>query len=33
MIGERRLTAIRSGLAAALTAKYGSGRPPVRPAL
>jgi DNA-binding MarR family transcriptional regulator len=33
MIGECRLTAIRTGLAAALTAKYGSDRPPVRPAL
>lgn len=32
-IGERRLTAIRAGLAAALAAKYGSDRPPVRPAL
>jgi DNA-binding MarR family transcriptional regulator len=33
MIGARRLTAIRAGLAAALVAKHGSARPPVRPAL
>jgi hypothetical protein len=33
MIGERRLTAIRTGLTVALAAKYGSATPPVRPAL
>jgi DNA-binding MarR family transcriptional regulator len=33
MIGERRVAAIRAGLAAALAAKYGSIRPPVRPAV
>jgi DNA-binding MarR family transcriptional regulator len=33
MIGTPRLTAIRAGLAAALTAKYGPARPAVRPAM
>jgi DNA-binding MarR family transcriptional regulator len=31
--GERRLAAVRSGLAAAITAQHGPGRPPIRPAL
>ena len=32
-IGERRLEAVRTGLAAAITAHYGTERPPIRPAL
>jgi DNA-binding MarR family transcriptional regulator len=33
MIGDRRLAAVRSGLVAALAARYGSERPAIRPAL
>jgi DNA-binding MarR family transcriptional regulator len=32
-IGERRLAAVRTGLADALVAHYGAGRPPLRPVL
>jgi DNA-binding MarR family transcriptional regulator len=32
-IGDRQLAAVRTGLAAAITAHYGAERPPVRPAL
>lgn len=33
VLGNPRLTEIRAGLADALAAKYGSARPPIRPAL
>jgi DNA-binding MarR family transcriptional regulator len=32
-LGKQRLSTVRSGLAAAITARYGANRPPVRPAL